>query len=316
MKLFVGRLPREGTQRLLRDCFEEFGEVLEVFVIDSMAQSGVGCAFIRMATVDQAESAIAELHEQRVLVPDQRDMGPMQVAFAKGEAVRLGIHEKEEILPSFKEARMKVVEHNEKRHFFETMKNQHEEQHKLMQEQHKILSWASNATQLRTEELIQIVKDGQRFGNHGFKQKWWSYCDQGWGGVYDYDPGHHAHETLAQFITLSGFEHGLEPWFKKPFEEKDMPVPPMPPGMVPMPGMPMPGMPPFGGPMGPPTGPSSSGPPGGPRRRSPARGPPGPRRFTEPKATASQKLQDYADVDALSESSESANLEDINVDDI
>eukprot|EP00971_Amphidinium_carterae_P034924 687824-Amphidinium_carterae.1 len=34
-----------------------------------------------------------------------------QVAFAKGEAIRLGLNEKEEILPSFREARQKVEEH-------------------------------------------------------------------------------------------------------------------------------------------------------------------------------------------------------------
>ncbi|CAJ1370956.1 unnamed protein product, partial [Effrenium voratum] len=91
------------------------------------AASGVGCAFVRMARIDAAEEAIAELHEQRVLIPEQADLGPMQVAFAKGEAIRLGLDEKEEILPSFKEARQKVVEHQEKKVFFEKMQKQQEE---------------------------------------------------------------------------------------------------------------------------------------------------------------------------------------------
>lgn len=30
------------------------------------AASGVGCAFVRMASIDAAEDAISELHEQRV----------------------------------------------------------------------------------------------------------------------------------------------------------------------------------------------------------------------------------------------------------
>lgn len=118
VKLFVGRLPRHCNQRQLRECFEEFCDVLEIFVIDSKAASGVGCAFIRMATLEGAQQAIADLHEQRILIPEQSELGPMQVAFAKGEAMRLGIDEKEEILPSFREARMKVEEHKDKKVFF------------------------------------------------------------------------------------------------------------------------------------------------------------------------------------------------------
>merc|ERR1719161_1861630 len=123
---------------MLRECFEEFGEVLEVFVIDSQAISNVGCAFIRLASLEAAETAIQDLHEQRVLIPEQRDLGPMQVAFAKGEAVRLGLDEREEILPSFKEARMKVIEHQEKRQFFENMQKQQEVQSEAMSQQQQI----------------------------------------------------------------------------------------------------------------------------------------------------------------------------------
>merc|ERR1719291_890184 len=138
VKLFVGRLPREAAQKAIRECFEEFGEVLEVFIIASQAQSGVGCAFVRMGTLEGAEQAIQDLHEQRVLIPEERELGPMQVAFAKGEAVRLGIDEKEEILPSFREARQKVVEHNEKKAFFESMQKQQEIHQQVIQYQQAI----------------------------------------------------------------------------------------------------------------------------------------------------------------------------------
>merc|ERR1719291_1552942 len=138
VKLFVGRLPREAAQRQIRECFEEFGDVLEVFIIASQAQSGVGCAFVRMGTLEGAENAIADLHEQRVLIPDQAELGPMQVAFAKGEAIRLGIDEKEEILPSFREARQKVVEHNEKKAFFESIQKQQDFQQQVIQHQQAI----------------------------------------------------------------------------------------------------------------------------------------------------------------------------------
>lgn len=243
--MFVGRLPREVTQKILRECFEEFGEVLEVFVIDTKAMSGVGCAFIRMAHLEHAETAIQDLHEQRVLIPEQRELGPMQVAFAKGEAVRLGLHEKEEILPSFKEARMKVVEHQEKRMFFEQMQKQQEAHQQVVLQQQQIQQQAANAGILPTTELVALIKDGQRFGGPHFKQKWWSYCDQGWAGVRDYDPKHHAHETLAQFIAMAAYEHGHETWFRNRFN--DLPQPPAGSPSGPPLAPPQFGMPPFGG---------------------------------------------------------------------
>lgn len=364
MKLFVGRLPRDGqvSQKMLRDCFEEFGEVLEVFVIDSQAVSNVGCAFIRMGTLEQAEMCITELHEQRVLIPEQRELGPMQVAFAKGEAVRLGLNEKEEILPSFKEARMKVVEHQEKRMFFEAMQKQQEAQVNAARQQHQIQAQAANAGMLPTQDLISLIKDGQRFGGPAFKQKWWSYCDQGWAGIYDYDPSHHPHETLAQFVTLAAFEHAQEPWFRSRFASLP-PVQDSPgmPALGPAAGGPPGGMPPFGPPgmgppgmgppgMGPPPfappgmGPPPFGPPGGPMGAPPF-GPPGggaahsggpgsdsrnrdSSRGNDKDSGSTQvpsvgpggrKMQDYTDVDNLSQASEDSDagaIEDINADDI
>lgn len=250
---------------MLQECFEEFGDVLEVFVIASQAQSGVGCAFVRMGTLEQSEQAIQELHEQRVLIPDQRDLGPMQVAFAKGEAVRLGIDEKEEILPSYREARQKVVEHHEKRQFFEAMQKQQEthqqvlaHQQAMAEQTHMMIQQVST---LPTPELIGLIKDGQRFGGPPFKQKWWSYCDQGWAGTRDYDPSHHPPEILAQFVTMAVYEYGHEPWFRKRFDDlPDLPqLPNLPPGPPIVP--PMPGPPPFGPPGMPPGGPPMMPPP-------------------------------------------------------
>merc|ERR1719436_1308401 len=265
VKLFVGRLPREVTQRQLTECFEEFGDIIEVFIIASQAQSGVGCAFVRMSSLEQTENAIQDLHEQRVLIPEQRELGPMQVAFAKGEAVRLGIDEKEEILPSFREARQKVVEHQEKKIFFEAMSKQQEIQQQVMQyqqavaQQHQLM--AQQATTLPKDELVALIKDGQRMGGPPFKQKWWSFCDQGWGGTRDYDPSHHTPEILAQFVQMATFEYGMESWFRRHFEDLPElpPAPPMLPGMMP-PGAP--GGPP--GPGGPPMLPPPGFPPGGP----------------------------------------------------
>jgi len=231
VKLFVGRLPRDISQRKLRSCFEEFGEVLEIFVIDSKAVSNVGCAFIRMAVLEEAEKAIEELHEQRVLVPEQMELGPMQVAFAKGEAVRLGLDEREETLPSFKEARLKVVEHKEKRKFFEVMQKQHDRHHQAVlehQQFHRKMS--ARAARLPIEELAALVKDGQRLGGQTFKQRWYGFCDGGWGGVRDYDPSRHKKEPLIGFVMAASFEFGRESWFRKRFEDMPKPPPPLPGG--------------------------------------------------------------------------------------
>lgn len=359
MKLFVGRLPREVTQKNMMDCFEEFGEVLEIFIIASKAASGVGCAFVRMAAIDAAEQAIADLHEQRVLIPEQRELGPMQVAFAKGEAVRLGIDEKEEILPSFREARQKVEEHKEKKQFFDNIAKQKEFHEKMMEHQGAVAQqsqlMAAQALTLSQRDLVDVIKDGQRSGGPHFKQKWWNYCDQGWAGTRDYDPGHHPADKLVQFVQMSCMEHAHESWFRKHF--KDLPElpapPPMPPGGMPPPGMPgMPGMPPppgmgppgmppmmppFGMPPGmpPPGMPPMMGPPGMmgmPPMPPPAPpgnmigsglpfgpggpgGPSGPRRIRDRGSQGVMASEKAAEQSSESES-EVGNIEDINADDI
>eukprot|EP00933_Yihiella_yeosuensis_P051507 TRINITY_DN4945_c2_g1_i1.p1 TRINITY_DN4945_c2_g1~~TRINITY_DN4945_c2_g1_i1.p1 ORF type:complete len:540 (+),score=134.97 TRINITY_DN4945_c2_g1_i1:130-1749(+) len=293
VKLFIGRLPREVTKAALTECFAEFGEVMEVFIIASQAQSGVGCAFVRMKEVEDAEDAIADLHEQRVLIPEQAELGPMQVAFAKGEALRLGLDEKEETLPSFKEARQKVVEHHEKKKFFEDMQKQQNDQaaianyQQALQHQHQAM--LGQIQERSKSELIQIIKDGQRTGGHPFKQRWWSFCDAGWSGSRDYDPGRHAREALAHFVSVASHEYGQESWFQSRFPDLP-PVPPKPagapnpgpPGMLPgppgggPPGMPPPGMPHLPPGMGPPGMPPPFLPPGMPPHGPPGMPPPFP----------------------------------------
>lgn len=227
--------------------------MLEVFVIDSQAVSNVGCAFVRMGSLNEAEAAIANLHEQRVLIPEQRDLGPMQVAFAKGEAVRLGLDVKEETLPTFKEARQKVVEHNEKRQFFEGIQKRQEAYMKAM-----------SKGPLPQKDLVELIKEGQRLAGRPFKEKWWHFCNQGWGGVFDYNPSKHCQDTLAHFVVLAFQEYGKEQWMQirlhgmppvppamgPPPPLRPSMMPPVPPGMPLAPGMPPPMMPPFGAPLG------------------------------------------------------------------
>lgn len=240
MKLFVGRLPREVTQRHIRECFEDFGEVLEVFLIDSQAMSNVGCAFVRMSRLEQAKQAVQDLHEQRVILPEFRESGPMQVAFAKGETMRLGLKENEETLPSFKEARQKVVEHKEKRRFFEAVHRQQRSMRKQYEQ--------APPGGVAISDLIGLVKDGQRHGGQAFKHKWRSFCDQGWAGIYDYDPSHHRYEALMHFVATVAPQYGHEQWMKTRL--RNLPPgallrPPVvpglgPPGMAPPPMMPPP----------------------------------------------------------------------------
>lgn len=345
VKLFIGRLPAQVTHKALQECFEEFGEVLEVFIIASKAASGVGCAFVRMSKIDSAEQAIGDLHEQRVLVPDQAELGPMQVAFAKGEAVRLGINEKEEILPSFREARQKVEEHKEKKQFFEAMQKHQEAHQKIMERQQLVVEQSQimsmQAASLHTQDLVRLLKDGQRNGGQPFKIKWYAYCDQGWAGTRDYDPGHHPHEALAQFVAMNAMEYGHESWFRKHFKDlPDLPpLPPMPklppgapgpggpgmpppppgmmgpPGMMPPFGMGPPGMmPPFGMPPGMP--PPGMMPPGMPPPGMPPMPPPAPRenhRQRSPERFVADGKPEESESEA---ESEEGNIEDIALDDI
>merc|ERR1719498_1294926 len=109
------------------------------------------------------------------------------------------------------------------------------------------------AATLNINDLVKLVKDGQRNGGHPFRGKWHAFCDQGWGGLRNYDPGAQPPEALVQFTSIAAMEYGQEPWFRKFFSDlPDLPpMPEMPKGAPPMPGGP-PGMPPPPGMMGPP----------------------------------------------------------------
>lgn len=200
---------------------------------------------------------------------------------------------------------------------------------------------AQQAPTLDIKDLVSLVKDGQRNSGQPFKMKWYAYCDQGWAGTRDYDPGHHRPEGLAQFVAMNAMEYGHEPWFRKHF--KDLPdLPPMPamppggppgapglpppPGMMGPPGMGPPGMPPMMPPFGMPPGmmpppgmppmmpPPGMGPPGMPPMPPPNPNfhRPGGRENEPPKSEAREKK---AEPESESES-EAGNIEDINLDDI
>lgn len=206
IKLFVGRLPHEVTEQHLRSLFEGVGEVKEVFVINQAPQGG--CAFVRLATVEQAHRAIQELHDKPA--PTQALYTPLQVTLAKGESQRLGLEE------TSLEARKQELQH-----------------------------FALSAGLLPVRDLIDLVKDGLR-SSSGFKQKWMSFCE--WSesqGVKTTNPSKHPAVALSTFVGTVAMDFGHESWFRSKFKHLPFASAPAPvPGGHPLPPPPLPGLPP------------------------------------------------------------------------
>ncbi|KAL8481318.1 hypothetical protein ACS0TY_027727 [Phlomoides rotata] len=90
-KLFVGSVPRTAIEDDIRPLFEKHGSVLEVALIkDKRTGQQQGCCFIKYASSDEADRAIAALHNQYTL---PGAAGPIQVRYADGERERLGATE-------------------------------------------------------------------------------------------------------------------------------------------------------------------------------------------------------------------------------
>eukprot|EP01056_Protomagalhaensia_sp_Gyna25_P000517 Protomagalhaensia_sp_Gyna_25__516@NODE_1242_length_2031_cov_24_608434_g542_i1_p1_GENE_NODE_1242_length_2031_cov_24_608434_g542_i1NODE_1242_length_2031_cov_24_608434_g542_i1_p1_ORF_typecomplete_len595_score103_43RRM_1/PF00076_22/2_3e14RRM_1/PF00076_22/7_9e18RRM_1/PF00076_22/1_1e19RRM_5/PF13893_6/2_5e06RRM_5/PF13893_6/1_4e06RRM_5/PF13893_6/7_6e06RRM_7/PF16367_5/0_017RRM_7/PF16367_5/9_7e05RRM_7/PF16367_5/0_00042Nup35_RRM_2/PF14605_6/1_2e02Nup35_RRM_2/PF14605_6/0_0049Nup35_RRM_2/PF14605_6/0_00097WW/ len=89
IKLFVGRVPRNADEGVIRPVFEEFGTVSEIAIIkDRNSGTHKGSAFVRMASITQADAAIRALNNIKVLDPQ---LGALQVRYATGEAEKLGM---------------------------------------------------------------------------------------------------------------------------------------------------------------------------------------------------------------------------------
>eukprot|EP01066_Platyproteum_vivax_P017020 Platyproteum_vivax@DN7276_c0_g1_i5.p1 len=89
IKLFIGRVPKTHEEDALRPMFEEYGTVLETTVIrDRTTQEHKGCAFVKMACLAEADAAIRELHNTKIL---DKAAGAMQIKYAQGECERLGL---------------------------------------------------------------------------------------------------------------------------------------------------------------------------------------------------------------------------------
>lgn len=88
IKLFIGRVPKSYEEEQLRPIFEEFGVVNEVVIIrDKVTNAHKSSAFVKMASIAEADNAIRCLNNQKTL--DQQ-LGSLQVKYASGEVAKLG----------------------------------------------------------------------------------------------------------------------------------------------------------------------------------------------------------------------------------
>ncbi|GAB67191.1 RNA-binding protein [Plasmodium cynomolgi strain B] len=88
IKLFIGRVPKSMEEEQVRPIFEEFGIVKEVVIIrDKITNIHKSSAFVKMASISEADNAIRSLNNQRTLDPQ---LGSLQVKYASGEIMKLG----------------------------------------------------------------------------------------------------------------------------------------------------------------------------------------------------------------------------------
>ena len=67
MRLYVGNISYEATERDLREAFEKFGEVAGVIVIeDRLTGRSKGFGFVEMPSEEEARQAIAGLNGREI----------------------------------------------------------------------------------------------------------------------------------------------------------------------------------------------------------------------------------------------------------
>ncbi len=140
-----------------------------------------------MRDVPSAEDAIASLHEQEILLKNRRDTGPIQVAYAKGEAVRLGLESTREALPNRLEGKELV------RQLKERMILEAPDQQSFRFKENGNPFW------FPTDPLVEIVKAGRK-RDRMFENCWRHYCSEGWGGTYEIEPELMPHHGIVQFV--------------------------------------------------------------------------------------------------------------------
>jgi len=86
-KLFVGQIPKTMTEDELRQVFCVCGTIIDANVIrDRQTSQSKGAAFVTFSSKQEADLAIATLHNKTILAPAKY---PLQVQFADSEAGKL-----------------------------------------------------------------------------------------------------------------------------------------------------------------------------------------------------------------------------------
>lgn len=84
-KLFIGMLSKETSEEDIRQMFEPFGEIKEIFLIRNQDGSSKCAAFLRYISTDSAEQAISAMHSSMTLEGAQR---PLIVKYADNKRQR------------------------------------------------------------------------------------------------------------------------------------------------------------------------------------------------------------------------------------
>lgn len=84
-RLWVGSLPADVTEDMLRIVFSDYGTVENVHVMGGKSKSGQSCAFVEYANPSEAETAINSLHEVYEIEPGA---GPILVRYANSGGPR------------------------------------------------------------------------------------------------------------------------------------------------------------------------------------------------------------------------------------
>eukprot|EP00906_Rhabdomonas_costata_P029932 RCo042277 len=80
VKLFVGQIPSAADEQQVKAVFEAFGKVAEVYVMrDKATGISKGAAFVTFHSREEADLAIATLHDRHTMPPQTR---PLQVRYA------------------------------------------------------------------------------------------------------------------------------------------------------------------------------------------------------------------------------------------
>ena len=82
-KLFVGMTARNADENALRELFDPFGELREIYLIRNADGSNKGCAFLKFAHAESAMAAIEALNDKVVMEGASR---PLIVKYADTRA--------------------------------------------------------------------------------------------------------------------------------------------------------------------------------------------------------------------------------------